>query len=104
MTVRAIDATKARKGAVAGTAVGLTAVGIGFTDNELAGVDAVYITVETASLRYWVSGDTPTSSEGHLIADGGNFTVVGRENVLNLLMIRTGGTSADIQASVGKMK
>lgn len=54
------------------------------------------LTVETNSIRYYFSGDTPTASVGHLA----NITDViffdQAEDILNFLMIRTAAPDATV--------
>lgn len=50
--------------------------------------DYALITVETDCLRYWPTGDAPTTTLGHKVCDSSSITVFGYHNLVNLKMIR----------------
>lgn len=58
-----------------------------------------FITIETAPCRIMFHGGTPTSSTGHLLAEGDYLTVDGEANVANILFIRTSGVSAEVMVT-----
>lgn len=64
-----------------------------------APAERAVVTVETASLRYRYDGTAPTSSVGHLALPGEVIVVEGVDNVEDLLMIRTGATSAAVHVT-----
>ncbi len=51
---------------------------------------------ETASFRFWTTGDAPTSSVGKLVNAGSVIEIVGAASLRNFKAIRTGGTSATV--------
>ena len=60
----------------------------------------VFITVETAAIRYTMDGTDPVAgTTGHVLAVNGTLYIVDRGSVLNLKMIRDTGTSAVIQVT-----
>ena len=61
--------------------------------------ESVFITVEDASIRYWASGNTPTSNEGHLVLVGSSLELHGHSNLSNFKAIRASGTNAKIAIS-----
>lgn len=73
---------------------------LGFTAAEVALADYAHISVETADIRYYYDGSTPTSSNGHLVAAGNSFVLEGRVNTGRALFIRSGGTSATAQITL----
>ena len=54
--------------------------------------DYAYITVEnsvaTDCMRYWPTGDNPTTTDGHKVCDSQSITVYGFKNIQNFKMIR----------------
>lgn len=58
-----------------------------------------FLTVETAPCRIRFDGGTVDSASGHLLADGDYITVDGEQNVANIQLIRTSGTSATVQVT-----
>lgn len=77
---------------IAGTAVGLTASNYAVTTGR-KDVDKVTLTLETAQIRYWVDGSTPTSALGHLMEVGETIVLENYDEVVNFRAIRTGSTS-----------
>lgn len=82
---------------VAAVAVGPTTATYAPTDQVAA--EAVDASVETADIRLYFDGRTPTASLGHLIVAGSSFRVEGATNVAQLKMIRATGTSAAVELS-----
>ena len=60
--------------------------------------DYALITVESDCLRYWPTGDDPTTTDGHKVCDGGSFFIYGFDNISHLEMIRI-TTDVTIQVS-----
>jgi hypothetical protein len=56
------------------------------------------ITVEDNNIRFWTSGDKPTTSEGHLVNAGGQIDLVSYREIQNFLAISVSGT-AKLKAS-----
>lgn len=80
---------------VAGTAIGFTSSKINSTPKP----KKVFITTESAQLRYRFDGTDPTSSVGHLLVPTQSLTLEGFSQINNFKAIRTGATSATIQVS-----
>jgi len=59
-------------------------------------VKRVLITVETTRIRYLYSGDTPTSSVGHLASPGDVITLIGKSNIQNFKAIRADSSDSKI--------
>jgi len=80
---------------IAGTAVGFTASTLTTDD----GVQASYCQgrLETAQVRYYLTGDTPTSALGTLLEVGDFITIPGITNLRQFKAIRTGTVSGSIQ-------
>lgn len=60
--------------------------------------DYALVSVETDCLRYWPTGDNPTTTDGHKMCDGTQFYIYGLHNITNLKMIRV-TTDVTIQVS-----
>lgn len=60
---------------------------VGFTDDEIDRADVAYITVDTAALRFRYDGTAPTAADGHQLADGDKWLLVGNQNIRNLQFI-----------------
>ena len=52
----------------------------------------IFITVETAQIRYWYDGSTPKSTEGHIANPFSTITLVGSSNIKNFKCIAVSGT------------
>lgn len=61
--------------------------------------ESVFITVEDASIRYWASGNTPTTSQGHLVPSGSSLELHGHSNLTKFKAIRATGSDAKIAVS-----
>lgn len=61
--------------------------------------DYALITIESACIRYWPTGDNPTTTDGHMICDTGTITIFGFNNIKNWKAIRTASTDVTIQVS-----
>ncbi len=57
--------------------------------------DKVYMTLETAQIRWTVDGTTPTTAVGHLLEYGQSLTLTGQD-IASFQAIRTGGTSGTL--------
>ena len=60
-----------------------------------------FITVETNPIRWWCTGDNPTTTQGHLAAVGDIILLEGVNNVRNFKAIRS-TADATIQASYSR--
>lgn len=83
-------------GTIADTAVGLDA-------NKAANAKAVFITIETAPVRYWIDGTDPTANEGHQVFANQNLyfagSSMGCKSITQLRMIRSTGNNATYNAT-----
>jgi hypothetical protein len=88
---------------VAATAIGFTTATIqpGTDSNQWARV--AFASVETAEIRWRVSG-TPTATSGHLVAAAGSFSVCGVDSLAAIRMIRTTATSAKVSVSYYRLQ
>lgn len=77
---------------VAGAAVSLTAGKLAVADK--AKCIRVWITSETADIRYRLDGGDPTTSVGHLLIAGGTLEVEGQTNLERFSMIAVSGTAS----------
>ena len=77
---------------VAGTAIGLTASKLTTTPKP----KEVFIQCETAQVRYFYDGSTPTSTSGFILNPLDTVRIKGYSNLKNFLAIRTGATSAKL--------
>lgn len=55
---------------------------------------AVFFSVDGAAVRFTMDGTAPTSSVGHLLADGGSLMLHGQTALKNFRAIRSAGVSA----------
>lgn len=63
-----------------------------------AGASIAIITTETADIRYWVDGSTPTTSQGHLVSAGDAIKLDSVGQLTNFKAIAVSG-SATMQIS-----
>lgn len=69
------------------------------TAAKAARADRIFVTAETADMRFYYHGGDPSASAGHLIGDGDTLTLYGTENIKNFKAIRTGGTSGHLEVT-----
>ena len=79
---------------VTSTAVGFTTAKVGPNRTH------AMVTVETDQVRFWATGDTPTSTEGHLLNAGDTLLLDSQDQLQSVLFIRV-TTDATIQCSFG---
>jgi len=60
------------------------------------GAQAAFITNYGAAIRYTYDGTTPTSSVGHVLADGGILTLNGQNQMAAFQCIRLASTNSEI--------
>jgi len=60
---------------------------------------AVFITVETAQVRYRMDGSDPTSSVGHLLNKSGSLYISNQTAIENIRFIRTGTVSGVLRVT-----
>lgn len=82
---------------VANTAIGFTVAKI--TPSGQVQATYAFCRLETAEIRYAVTGTTPTSSVGTLLEPGDTLTVQGHDVMVLFLAIRTGGTSGQLDCT-----
>ena len=83
---------------VAATAIGLTTSTTYL--NSTPKPKKVFITVESAQLRYRIDGVAdPTSTVGHVMVPTQSLTLEGYSQLNNFKAIRTGSTSATLQVT-----
>lgn len=56
----------------------------------------VFVSVETSSIRYWISGTTPTSTIGHILYPENSCYISGINNCRNLSYISVGTSSVSL--------
>ncbi len=67
-------------------------------------INACDLQVETDSIRYFIDGNTPTSSKGFLLSSTGTNIVQFRgEAIRKLKLIRAGSSDATVNIRVGKI-
>lgn len=76
-----------------------TVGGISLTPAKYGTNTKAFITVENASIRYWINGSAPTVSEGHLLNAGDALELDSNSDIANFKAIRTTGVSATIQCT-----
>jgi hypothetical protein len=55
-------------------------------------ITKAFCTLETAQIRFWLDGTSPTTSEGHIM-EIGQYMVFSKPEMIKFRAIRTGGTS-----------
>ncbi|WP_132312531.1 hypothetical protein [Paenibacillus sp. BK033] len=66
------------------------AVGLGTVPT---GATQAYITTESADIRFWVDGSTPTTSQGHLVLAGEQIILDSAGQLSNFKAITVSGTA-----------
>lgn len=66
----------------------LSLIDLGFSPAQVNAASRAFVSVETNSIRYAYDGTAPTAANGHLVAAGGSFTIVGNGSLQNLKVIR----------------
>ena len=79
--------------------ISTTAEGISHADwswgaTDVAQAEKAVVSCHTNGIVFSYDGTTPTASLGILLAAGERYTVVGNANILNISMIRSGGSDA----------
>ncbi len=77
---------------VADTAIGLTAA-------TYANARGAFLTLETAQIRFYYDGTTPTNLLGHLLEVGQTLNLYNEDEIRNFRGIRTGGTSGVLRVT-----
>jgi len=76
-----------------------TAGGKGLTAASAASSNRIFISAETADMRFRYDGGAPTTTVGHLLEPGDILILYGTENIKNFLAIRTGDDSGAIKVT-----
>ncbi len=74
---------------VAATAIGLTL--------PIRAVNCVVMSLETAQIRFWLHGEDPTATVGHLMEVGETRILESQQEIKGFKAIRTGSTSGVLQ-------
>ena len=82
---------------VADSAATLTAAT--YAPSNAPAARAAVLQLETAQIRYWRSGATPTALLGHLMNVGDIIRLIGPAEIANFKAIRTGGTSGTLRVT-----
>ncbi len=72
----------------------------GFTAATYGNARRAECTVDGGTIRVWRDGTAPSSTVGHLYADGSHFTIVGRNNLSKFRAI-TASSSPKIHVDYG---
>jgi len=75
---------------VSSSAVGFTVPTSQTTAVRSALVTVEYVTATTDTVRYWITGDNPTTTEGHLLYNGDILELSNVMAVTNFRVIATG--------------
>lgn len=80
------------------------AVAVGLTTGKLspdsvAPARGIFISAETASLRFRFDGQDPTAAEGHLLNDTDCMTLFGINNLYAFKAIKTGVANAKLRVT-----
>lgn len=68
-----------------------------YGDSETSGgASEAFISNDGAEIRFRYDGGTPTSTVGHILADGGILVLKGQQQMSSFKCIRTGGVSSEI--------
>lgn len=63
------------------------------------GASEAFISNDGAEIRFRYDGGTPTSTVGHILADGGILVLKGQNQMSQFKCIRTGGVSSTISVT-----
>ena len=63
--------------------------------------DQALISVEVAPVRFWLNGDEPTASVGHILEEGERLLIMNRTTLHNVRFIRKDGNDATLRVSYG---
>lgn len=80
----------------------VASLAIGFTASKLASSPKpkkVFVSVETARIRYRIDGTDPTSTVGHILDPMDTLVLEGFSQLNNFKAIRTGATSGTLQVT-----
>ena len=79
----------------------VTNASVGFTGATIGRNDQALITCEVASVRFWLNGDAPTATVGHILEPGDTLLIQNRGTLHSVRFFRKDGTDATLQVSFG---
>ena len=85
---------------VSTSAVGFTAAQINPANAQRA--ERAFITVEGAAIRFRMDGNSPTSSEGHLLLANSSCVLSGQNALAKFKAIRDGGTDGTLKVTYSR--
>lgn len=59
-----------------------------------AAASMALVNIDTNPIKYTIDGSTPSATNGHLVAAGGQFLLLSREEITAFRVIRQGGADA----------
>ncbi len=68
---------------------------------DLRNYEYAFITIETATIRFWIDGTIPTATTGHVADAGDLIELFGITELERFRAIRRDGTSATLRVTVG---
>jgi len=84
-----------------GESVTVSTTAIGLTSARINGRSEALIVVETAAVRYWKHGETPTATVGVVLEPGDILTLDSEHSLQTILFIRRDGADATLRCSYG---
>lgn len=78
----------------------VSSVSVGFTAGTQLDLQYAHVTCETAVVRYWLDGSTPTATAGHELAAGASINM--SNHLENVKFIRRDGADATLRVSYGR--
>jgi len=60
------------------------------------GASEAFLTLNGGNIRYKYEGGTPSSTEGHLLTDGGMLVLKGQQQMKDFKCIKTGASDSEI--------
>ncbi len=72
----------------------------GITTANVAASSRLWLTVNSASVRLYYGGTTPTTSAGHKVISGSDFLLPGSMNLELFEIIRDGANDAEIAVTL----
>ena len=84
-----------------GQTITVSTTAIGLTGARTSGRSSALITVETAAVRFWLHGATPTSSVGMVLEVGDTLELDSNNTLGTVQFIRRDGADAKLSCSYG---
>ena len=79
----------------------VAAASTSITTATAANSNRAFITCETAAVRFWLDGSTPSASVGHLLEPGDVLLLDSRAQIAAFRAYRRDATSATLRISLG---